>query len=609
MNNHLFLIGNAPEWLKSLIEKGVVSICHDAPDAVLVFEKTEETKEILRRFQSRYIPIITQVKLEGMKGILHLPDSNPDDFLLTILESLTYEREKNPLTGLPGNKAIQREINFRILKPSGFWLGYADLNNFKIFNDRYGFEMGDRLIFHLARILSACVENEFVGHIGGDDFVFIIPNHSRGILDTICHQFDSSLKNFYPEIDWQKNEVYGIDRRGREARFDFVHLSIAVLTRTYKDFSELNYAAAGLKKISKEKSKIERRSLWVADCDIKIWPRDNLIEILKSGDTIAKRTAIEVLGEIGGEENFNLFINLLKEPDFLIRKSAVYALGKLGKKDVVPYLMDALNDRSPHVRMRSVEALGYFYDSQIPNALISALNDPDIYVRSAAIKSIGQLKLKSAIPLLLKIKEGKLVPQVLETLGAIGDNSALNYIEDKLKYHNFRQPAINALGRINTKESLHILLKILGDRSFKYHRRLILRAIYNLSKISDLKQIILNYRDLITEGLQGELPYYEMMILYEIGDKNVNVEMKKFLNDRREFLRRAAVLYLSNGPENLRLLGITLLKDQSPFIRQTAASVLVRFGHPALSYLRRALKDRNFQVRQTAARSIKEIVF
>ena len=83
-----------------------------------------------------------------------------------------------PLTGLPGNNLIHQELQNRIEKGMPFALGYVDIDNFKAFNDRYGPDMGDKAIYILSRVIHRAVEkwgnpNDFIGHIGGDDFVFL----------------------------------------------------------------------------------------------------------------------------------------------------------------------------------------------------------------------------------------------------------------------------------------------------------------------------------------------------------------------------------------------------------------------------------------------------
>lgn len=595
--------------MKSLILKKIVSVCESEPEAILIFEKIPSVAEIIKKFRIRYIPIISQVELGEMEGVFNLPTTHPENFLISLLEALTWERERNPLTGLPGNEAINREIEFKILNQNGYWLSYVDLNDFKFFNDQYGFEMGDRLIFHTARIIKDNAGNNFVGHIGGDDFVFIIPQNNSEILDSICREFDDSLKYFYPEGDRDREEFQGIDRFGRDYKFGHVHLAIVVLTKRYENLKKLNYATAYLKKISKQRSKIEKRSLWLSDNTVAIGHRDDLLRILQGNDRTAKRAAIEVLGEIAEPDNLDLFVELLRNKDFLIRKSAVYALGKIGKSEILPYILNTLNDPSPHVRMRAAEALGYFYRDAVADILVNLLNDPDCYVRIAAINSIGRLKLKSAIPRLIKTNDERIIPSILRVLAELGDDSALDFIQAKLNKNRFSALAIDALGRIYSSRSLAILFDVLSSRNFAQHRHRIYRAIYNLSRMESLKEIIKANIGLIYDGLRDSKPYYVIMTLYEIGDDTRGDEVKKFLYGKDIFMRRAAILYLSNNKKNLKVLADILLQDPLPSIRQTAADILAKFGKAALPYLRKALKDRDFSTRQSVIRSIMAILF
>lgn len=609
MGNRFFLIGKVPDWLESFIAQNDIIICDNEPDMVLILEKVPNLRETISQYQTMYIPIVSETEIDWLNGAIYLPSNRKPEFLGALLQTLTLERERNPLTHLPGNEAIRREIERKIFNHQDYILAYVDMNNFKIYNDRYGFAMGDQLIVSLAQIIRDCIGDNFLGHIGGDDFVFIIRKNEVEILNKICHQFDQSLKFFYPEVDWQRHWIRGIDRKGKENRFGFVHTAIALLENSYRNFSELNYAVAYLKKVSKERSKNEEHSLWVSDQEVHIWRQEALRKILNSPDRVARRTAIEVLGELAEEENLDLFINLLRDQDFLIRKSVVYSLGKMGKKEVVPYLLSALNDPSPHVRMRVAEALGHLYDNRIPGALLSALNDPNEYVKSAAIKSIGELRLKSAVPLLVRMREERIVPHILATLGVVGDEAGIDFIKDKLRNPKSTKFAIEALGRINSERSLLILLELIAERGLENHRRIILKAIYNLRKLSQFKETIREHRDRLIKEMDKRKPYYEMMILYQIGDREFNGAFKKFIGDRQEFMRRAAILYLSSDKRNLNSIGNALINDPSPFIRQTAAGVLVKFGNYALTYLRKALKDNDFQVRQTSARSIMQILF
>ena len=123
----------------------------------------------------------------------------------------------NPLTGLPGNVVIEDSISKLILEKKEFSLLYFDINDFKAFNDTYGFENGDRILSFTASIIQkhTCLyKDSFLGHIGGDDFVAIIPGHDAyNLCQNIINEFDSNISNFYNEDDKKKviyNHLTGI---------------------------------------------------------------------------------------------------------------------------------------------------------------------------------------------------------------------------------------------------------------------------------------------------------------------------------------------------------------------------------------------------------------
>ena len=118
---------------------------------------------------------------------------------------LTINRRMSPLTGLPGNVQINSELKKRLIKNEEFSVMYMDLDNFKAYNDVYGFLKGDQIIEYTANIIVNAVHdngNGFVGHIGGDDFIAIVPHKDiEKICQTIIHNFDNGVKKFYNEKD------------------------------------------------------------------------------------------------------------------------------------------------------------------------------------------------------------------------------------------------------------------------------------------------------------------------------------------------------------------------------------------------------------------------
>jgi DNA-binding response OmpR family regulator len=154
------------------------------------------------------------------------------------------EREggANPSTRLPGNLAIERAINQRIAQGLPFVVCYCDIDNFKAFNDTYGFLKGDAVIQRTAQILLAGVRNvgnpeDFVGHIGGDDFVLIsTPERVEQLCEAIIERFDATAPLFYDPQTRARGVISAEDRQGRPTEFPLVSLTITVVSSARRPF-------------------------------------------------------------------------------------------------------------------------------------------------------------------------------------------------------------------------------------------------------------------------------------------------------------------------------------------------------------------------------------
>jgi diguanylate cyclase (GGDEF)-like protein len=150
----------------------------------------------------------------------------------------------HPSTRLPGAGAIEAEIARRLKRPDLFAVCYADLDHFKEYNDRYSYNEGDRVIRILAMILhdvvkGLCGERAFVGHIGGDDFIFIVPYDSIAeTCEEITSTFDLLVPYQYSEPDRRAGYFFGKDRRGVLDRVPMMTLSIGVVTNAQRTFTE-----------------------------------------------------------------------------------------------------------------------------------------------------------------------------------------------------------------------------------------------------------------------------------------------------------------------------------------------------------------------------------
>lgn len=149
----------------------------------------------------------------------------------------------HPSTRLPGTIEIELEMTRRIESGVPFAVCYADLDHFKEFNDRYSYYDGDRVIRILSRILhdnvkGLCGESGFVGHIGGDDFLFIIPTeHVHETCATIVEVFDTLIPFQYSEQDRRAGYYFGKDRRGQLHKVPLMTLSIGVVTNERRVFT------------------------------------------------------------------------------------------------------------------------------------------------------------------------------------------------------------------------------------------------------------------------------------------------------------------------------------------------------------------------------------
>jgi diguanylate cyclase (GGDEF)-like protein len=178
-----------------------------------------------------------------------------------LIEMQFRDQNANPLTKLPGNLMIESETNRRLMSQEDVAVLYIDLDHFKAFNDKYGFEQGDRAIQLTADIMkSVCGENSphnpnFVGHIGGDDFIAITKiRDAEETCVMLCAEFDRRIKELYTQEDRERGCIVSVDRQGNRQTFPFCSISIALVdneVRPIADFLELSSIATEVKKFAK----------------------------------------------------------------------------------------------------------------------------------------------------------------------------------------------------------------------------------------------------------------------------------------------------------------------------------------------------------------------
>src|SRR3990172_7318485 len=179
-------------------------------------------------------------------------------------------RNLSPLTGLPGNIRIQEEIERMVREDQPFAVLYSDLDNFKAYNDQKGFVRGDRLIQATARIIQdAVVEfagpDGFVGHVGGDDFVAVVPpDAAEDAAKRIVETFDARIHEFYEPEDLERGYVEVEDRKGVLQRLPLAGVSVGIATTQVRRFEHYGEAVAMATEM-KQFAKREQRSSYAVD--------------------------------------------------------------------------------------------------------------------------------------------------------------------------------------------------------------------------------------------------------------------------------------------------------------------------------------------------------
>lgn len=249
------------------IEKNIIDLCSSmrnnednsiTPIVVLSSrDDAEHQIEVLKQAVQYYIikPFDEKVLYYTVRNIVRLMYTN---------------RRVSPLTGLPGNVQIQAELKKRLLNKEDFAVLYIDLDNFKAYNDLYGFLKGDEIIKFTARTILKNVNNlecndSFVGHIGGDDFVAVIPKENyKRICEDIISEFDAEVLNYFNQKDSDRGYIEVANRKGIIEQFPITSISIGVVISEkdkFKNILEIGEVEAQVK----HKAKVIFGSSYVVD--------------------------------------------------------------------------------------------------------------------------------------------------------------------------------------------------------------------------------------------------------------------------------------------------------------------------------------------------------
>ena len=233
------------------------------PDVILLdvmmprMDGYETLRQLRASYATRFIPIIMLTAKDTKEDVLTGFQGGANDYLtkpyqgsellVRINNQLSWsrqQREANPLTGLPGNLSINAEIERRLASGEPFALLQVDIDFFKAYNDYYGYPRGDDAIQTLSRILVEAAshhgEGNFVGHIGGDDFVLLsTPAHAEAIGQEIIDAFNRAVPSLYDAEDRERGRIEVKNRRHDLEHFPLMSLTIALVSTDRAQVSHL----------------------------------------------------------------------------------------------------------------------------------------------------------------------------------------------------------------------------------------------------------------------------------------------------------------------------------------------------------------------------------
>lgn len=237
----------------------------------------EVCRQVKKDLLLRHLPIIMVTGKGDINDKVGGIDAGADDYIVKpfepkellarirmIIRRTQRDLEANPLTHLPGNVSILNELAQRLEQKSLFSVCYIDLDKFKAYNDKYGFEHGDEVIRETARIIMRVVQkfgnpHDFIGHIGGDDFVIVTtPEQTDAICNAIIHDFDQTVPSFYNETDRKNGYIVSLDRKGNPQKIPLLSISIGVVSNEHRKIqhvAQIGEIGAELKAFAKRLEK------------------------------------------------------------------------------------------------------------------------------------------------------------------------------------------------------------------------------------------------------------------------------------------------------------------------------------------------------------------
>ncbi|MFH1846976.1 MAG: diguanylate cyclase [Candidatus Omnitrophota bacterium] len=282
-----------------------------APDVIIVDvnSATKDQMSVCGRlkddFATTHVPIIALINkrhlrqklLDFSRGVDDYLIKPPDPLELRVRIEMAIKRTRNsyyasPLTGLPGGIIAEEILKEKIESGIPFVIGHADIDNFKSFNDKYGYLKGDRVILQTAYMLSNSVRNlgnkdDFVGHIGGDDFILITTPDK---YDAVCHNFicmfDTIIPFHYGPADRKQRHIKVKDRTNTLRNMPIMSMTVALVIKNSAEYAgnliELNEKVTEVKQYLKKIS----GSKFMADRRIQKSKKPLNLQVFKNAETV-----------------------------------------------------------------------------------------------------------------------------------------------------------------------------------------------------------------------------------------------------------------------------------------------------------------------------------
>lgn len=261
----------------------------NVPEAILLSLELPETSglEVLREIKANpsrsHIPVVMLsqeddviTKMEAFNGGAIDYITKPfvtDEFRARVLAQIQQFQKQyyaNPLSGLPGNVVIEIEIKKRIESDQPFTIFHVDLSEFKAFNDKYGYDRGDEALLLTRGVLLEAREAkgheaDFIGHIGGDDFIYLAECHEcEELCQHIIDEFDGLIPSLYNKDDREQGHITSKNRKGEEETFPIMSIGLAGVTNKHKRIDDYREVSSLLSQV-KKKVKQARKSVYHID--------------------------------------------------------------------------------------------------------------------------------------------------------------------------------------------------------------------------------------------------------------------------------------------------------------------------------------------------------